>query len=102
MCQTDFVLNDSCYLHNFYSLFNVGQVTSIPYSGGPNSFIRGLANDSALTFDPTFSDDLRNFLNRPNNQGNFQFKFTLHHFELNVVVDFKTQKVRSDQCMDRE
>jgi len=48
-------------------LFNVGSVTQVEGSGGPNSFIRGLAVDSALTFDPTFSDDLRNFLMAPNN-----------------------------------
>jgi len=44
-------------------------VTEVHGSGGPNSFIRGLAIDSALTFDPTFSDDLRNFLMAPVNDG---------------------------------
>ena len=47
-------------------LNNLGVVTGTAPktsgAGGPNSFIRGLASETALRFDTTFSDDLRNFL----------------------------------------
>ena len=79
----------------FYSLFNVEQVTSIPHSGGPNSFIRGLANDSALTFDPTFSDDLRNFLDRPNFVGSYFISYSfsiLQYLKIPAVTPYALLK----------
>ena len=59
------------------SLFNVGEVTSVLNSGGPNSFIRGLANDSAQTFGPTVTEDLRDFLFSPNFSRKYIFFITL-------------------------
>ena len=62
-----------------FSLFNVGIVTE-PNSGGVSSFIRGLVNESSLRFDPTFSEDLRDFLSAPN------FARKLDHFVIFTIL----------------
>ena len=46
-----------------------GNVSGTERAGGPNSFIRGLADEESLEFDSTFSDDLRNFLDAESKLG---------------------------------
>ena len=69
------------------SFFNSEPLLSTKF-GGANSVLRGLCKDAAQIVDPTFVDDLRNFLSAPTGKDFSYIKLGTHINTDHIPLDF--------------